>query len=135
MLEWAWAEERLTASRNYWIVTAGSVGGPHAAPVWGLWIDDAVVFSTSPESRKGRNLEGDPRVVVHLESGDEVVILEGAVERISLDDPLADAYDAKYEHRPDPGAPGEVWFRLAPLRAFAWLEQDYSRTATRFEFA
>jgi PPOX class probable F420-dependent enzyme len=134
MLDWSWATERLSASRNYWIVTSGADGSPHAMPVWGLWFDDAVVFGTSAESRKGRNLARDPRVVVHLESGDDVVILEGRVERIALDDAIADAYGAKYEFRPDPGQGGDGWFRLRPSIAYAWREQDYPSSATRFSF-
>ena len=46
-------EERLEAARNYWIGTARSDGRPHAAPVWGLWIDDAVLFSTSSAFAQG----------------------------------------------------------------------------------
>ncbi len=133
MLSWTWAEERLASSRGYWVVSTGSGGAPHAAPVWGLWADGAVVFSTSPESRKGRNLERDPRAVIHLESTDEVVILEGEVVRITLDDALADAYEAKYAFRPEPGADG-LWYRLVPRRGYAWLEEGYPRTATRFDF-
>jgi PPOX class probable F420-dependent enzyme len=131
MLDWSWAEERLEASRNYWVGTVRSDGSPHAAPVWGLWIEGAVVFSTSPESRKGRNLARDPRVVVHLESGDEVVILEGVVETIALEAHMADAYEAKYDYRP--GGEGD-WYALRPRVALAWLESDYPRTATRFSF-
>jgi PPOX class probable F420-dependent enzyme len=132
LLSWDWAQERLSAARNYWIGTTRPDGAPHAAPVWGLWHNGAVVFSTSPESRKGRNLLRDPRVVVHLESGDEVVILEGTVERIDLGEALADAYSAKYAYRPEPHT--GLWFRLPPRVAFAWFETDYPRTATRFEF-
>ena len=132
MLDWSWAEERLATARNYWIVTTGPAGAPHAMPVWGLWADGAVVFSTSPESRKGRNLARNPRVVVHLESGDEVVVLEGTVARVELDGALADAYDAKYGFRPQPGE--GLWYRLGPRIAYAWLERDYPGTATRFAF-
>ena len=131
MLDWEWAVERLDGARNYWICTAGADGGPHAAPVWGLWHGDGVVFSTSPDSAKGKNLARDPRVVVHLESGDEVVILEGTVERITLDDELADAYAAKYDFRPEPSGDG-LWYRVRPSAAYAWTEQDFPRTATRF---
>jgi hypothetical protein len=131
LLDWSWAVERLTKSRNYWIVTAGADGRPLAAPVWGLWLEEALVFGTSPESRKGKNLVRDPRVVVHLESGDEVVILEGSIERASIDHRIADVYKAKYDFRPEPG---EGWFWLRPSVALAWLENDYSKTATRFTF-
>jgi hypothetical protein len=131
LLDWSWAVERLTKSRNYWIVTAGADGRPHAAPVWGLWLNEALVFGTSPESRKGKNLVRDPRVVAHLESGDEVVILEGSIERGPIDDRIADVYKAKYDFRPEPG---EGWFWLRPSVALAWLENDYPKTATRFTF-
>jgi PPOX class probable F420-dependent enzyme len=130
MLDWAWAEERLEASRNYWIVTAGADGAPAAAPVWGVWAGGAVYFGTAPGSRKGRNLARDPRVVVHLESGDEVVILHGEAEIVEVEASVLDAYDAKYGYRP----PSPRLYRLRPDRALAWLEADYPKTATRFDF-
>jgi hypothetical protein len=131
MLPWSWADERLGAARNYWIVTAGTDREPSAAPVWGVWTDGAVHFSTSPLSRKGLNLARDPRVVIHLDSGDEVVILHGEVEQYELEDSIADAYEGKYDYRPEPG---EGWFKLRPRRALAWLEREYPKTATRFDF-
>jgi pyridoxine/pyridoxamine 5'-phosphate oxidase len=135
MLDWAWADERLARSRNYWIVTADEDGRPRALPVWGVWFDDAVVFGTSPRSRKARNLERDPRVVVHLESGDEVVILEGEVETVEPGDEIADAFEQKYDWRPElAGADSAGWYRLRPQRAQAWLERAYPKTATRFDF-
>jgi general stress protein 26 len=130
MFPWSWAEERLEASRNYWIVTASADGEPSAVPVWGVWAAGAVYFGTSPSSRKGRNLARDPRVVVHLESGDEVVILHGEAEVVEVDDSILDAYEAKYGYRP----PSTQLYRLQPARALAWLEADYPRTATRFDF-
>jgi PPOX class probable F420-dependent enzyme len=128
MLAWEWAVELLVAARNYWICTTRADGGPHAAPVWGLWHDDAVVFGTSPESAKGRNLRRDPRIVIHLESGDEVVIVEGTAAEVPFDDAILDAYEAKYDVRL--GARGGYGVR--PSVAYAWLESDYPRTATRF---
>jgi len=133
LLSWSWAQEQLTASRNYWVSTTSPNGAPHAMPVWGLWLDGGVVFSTSPNSRKGRNLARDPRVVVHVESGDEVVILEGEVERISPDDELADVYEEKYAYRPSIDSP-DGWYRLRPRVAYAWTEREFTASATRFVF-
>jgi len=107
-------------------------GSPHAAPVWGLWHDGAIVFSTSPASAKGRHLARDPRVLVHLESGDEVVVVEGEVERIALDEGIAAAYEAKYDYRPEP-SPDGLWLRVRPSAGYAWTEQAFPRTATRFK--
>lgn len=131
MLDWEWAEQRLTSSRNYWITTTGETGAPAAAPVWGVWFDGAVYFGTNPDSRKGRNLARDPRVVIHLESGDEVVILHGEIERGTLPPDALEDYAAKYDYRP---AVTEGWYVLRPRRAVAWVERDYPRTATRFDF-
>jgi hypothetical protein len=132
MLPWRWADERLAAGRNYWIVTTRPDGRPHAMPVWGVWVDGGVHWGSSPSSVKANNIARDPRVVVHVESGDEVVILEGEAEPFVLDERVADAYHAKYEYRP--GGEGG-FFRLRPRVAFAWTERDYPRTATRFDFS
>jgi pyridoxamine 5'-phosphate oxidase-like protein len=131
MLDWSWAEERLATSRNYWIVTAGGDGAPAAAPVWGVWSDGALYFGTNPRSLKGRNLTRDPRVVIHLESGEEVVILRGEIEREDLPEAVVDAYEVKYAFRPPVT---EGWFVLRPRHAVAWIELDYPKTATRFDF-
>lgn len=136
LLPWTWAAERLLAARNYWICTTRPDGRPHAVPVWGLWLDDAVWFSTSAESQKARNLARNPAIVVHLESGDETVILEGEVESERDRERLerfADAYDEKYNYRPDLDADGPVYV-LRPKVAQTWLESDYPRTATRWVF-
>jgi PPOX class probable F420-dependent enzyme len=132
-LPWSWAEERLAEARNYWICTTRADGRPHAAPVWGVWHDGAVWFGTSPTSQKGRNIRRDRRIVVHLESGDETVILEGQVEVVRDAEalgPVLDAYEAKYDHRPPPAG----LYMLRPRIAQTWLESDYARTATRWIF-
>jgi len=131
MLEWSWADERLAAAHNYWIATASAARGPAAKPVWGLWHDGVFVFNTGAESRTALDLGADPRAVVHLESGDEVVVLEGAVEVVEGSSAVSDAYDAKYSFRvPD----GSSWYGLRPRRAYAWRERDYPQSATRFDF-
>jgi hypothetical protein len=71
---------------------------------------------------------------VHLESGDEVVIVEGVAEPRPLDSPLQDLYAAKYDFRPEPEDGGDAWFRVVPRVAYAWTEREYPRTATQFDF-
>jgi Pyridoxamine 5'-phosphate oxidase len=127
MLPFSWAAERLSNAHNYWVVTSG----PAASPVWALWREGALVFSCGPRSRKARAIARDPRVVVHLESGDEVVIVEGEAEAISTDDSIVDEYERKYAFRADKG---EGWYRVAPRRVLAWTEAGYPRDATRFDF-
>lgn len=138
MLSWEWVEQQLTAARSYWVCTTRKDGRPHAMPVWALWFEGELVFSTDPRSVKGRNLARDPRIAVHLESGDDCVILEGMVERFADREALvrfADAYEAKYGFRPDPGSEAHGVYVVRPEVAMAWLEKDFLKTATRWRFA
>jgi len=130
MLPWSWAVERLAVAHNYWVATASAERGPHAMPVWGLWYEDAFVFSTGAESRKARNLAADPRVVVHLESGAEVVIVEGEAEQIEATPEILAEYERKYGWRADPN---EGWYRVGVRRVLAWREADFPRSTTRFD--
>ncbi len=143
MLPWSRVSERMSAARNYWVGTTRPDGRPHVAPVWGVWFDETFYFGTGPRSRKGRNLAENPNVVVHLESGDDVVILEGVAEAIadpdlSLFERITDAYAAKYVN-PETGEPfrpesAEGMFAVRPRVAFAWLERNFPRSATRWLF-
>jgi len=127
MLTWNWAAERLAKAHNYWVAT----NGPHASPVWALWRNGALVFSCSAGSRKGKEIARDPRVVIHLESGDEVVIVEGKAEPFAADDSILDEYERKYAFRADKA---EGWYRVTPHRVLAWTEKGFPRDATRFDF-
>jgi PPOX class probable F420-dependent enzyme len=134
-LDFGWAEGRLAAARNYWVCTTRPDGRPHAMPVWGLWHGGAVVFSTDPDSVKGRNLAASAAITVHLESGDEVVVVEGRAERVTgpdLGESFVDAYEGKYGHRLDPDDPAFGFYRVAPDRVLAWRESDFPTSATRF---
>ena len=134
---WNLADEHLAASRNYWICTTRPDGRPHAMPVWGLWLDGAVWFSTGPTSQKARNLARNPAVVVHLESGDDVVVLEGEAMRMTDPaalEPFARAYAEKYGHQVDPSDETTPVFVVRPRSAYTWTEADYPLTATRWIF-
>jgi general stress protein 26 len=106
-------------------------------PVWGLWHEDTFYFSSSPDSRKARNLASNPHVAVHLESGDEVVIVEGSAEQVTDADllhRLGEDYTAKYEFEVS-FTSGRGLMAVRPRIAYAWTEQDFPATATRFGFA
>jgi general stress protein 26 len=134
--DWESVSERLRASRNYWICSVSPDGYPHALPVWGVWVDNGLYFVTKRASKKGRNLLSNPKVAIHLESGDDVVSFQGIVAEVT--DPrrlahVAASYSEKYNgDQIDPGI--EVVFELLPRLAFTWLERNYHETATRWRF-
>jgi pyridoxine/pyridoxamine 5'-phosphate oxidase len=109
----------------------GRDGRPARLAGMGLWQDGGFLFSCGSRSRKARALAADPRIVVHLESGDEVVVVEGVAEPTTATERDVEAYEAKYDHRP---SAGEGWYRVLPRRALAWREADYPLSATRFDF-
>ena len=78
LLPWSWAQQRLEAARAFWIATSRPDGRPHCRPMWGVWLADGWRFSTGSLAR--HNLVANPQITVHLDSGTEVVIVEGAAK-------------------------------------------------------
>ncbi len=140
LLDWTWAVERLAAAKNYWFHTTRPDGRPHAMPAWGAWVDGAIYFDGSPETRRGRNLAENSSIVVHLESGDEVVIVEG--EAVYQGKPtreiaeqlaaaLAAKYSPTYAPTPDTWDEGGLW-RVRATVAFGWT--SFPKDVTRWRF-
>lgn len=138
MLSWDAVDLQLVQARNYWVGTTRPDGRPHATPVWGLWLDGAFYFGTDRASRKGRNLVASPDLVVHLESGDDVVILEGVAEEVAdpaLRGRVYQAYGEKYGMPPEGGEGSDnVLYTVRPRVAYAWRERDFPTSATRWVF-
>jgi hypothetical protein len=135
LLPWSWAEERLTASHGYWLASTRHDGRPHAAPVWAIWMDGAVWFSTGVRSAKARNLAADPRCTITTESTIEAVIVDGTAARV---DPHPAAVITAYEAKYSMGfPPGEPLYRVEPARAFAFIDEGerFTATATRWTFS
>jgi hypothetical protein len=130
VLDWSYVVERLAQAQNYWIATISPEGNPHVRATWGSFVDGSLYFGGGPKTRWSRNLAANPRVSVHLESATEVVILEGAVGRLTEpDDPrvkrIDDAYEAKYSMRHGP-----PFWTLRPDVVIAWT--SFPKDATRW---
>jgi hypothetical protein len=141
LLDWSTAEQRLVAARNYWVSTASAAAIPHAMPVWGVWLEGRFLFSTGPRTRKARNLMSNSRAVIHLESGAQLVVVEGVARPVS--DPkriesFVSVYNPKYGWNFSAAdlSSGEL-FEVRPRKAYAWLGDegaDFSATGTRWIF-
>lgn len=137
LLSWEYVRQQMVRSRNYWISSTRPDGRPHAMPVWGVWLDDTLYFGNSRASRKAINLFANPAVSAHTESGDEVVILEGIVVEVTdreLLDRITREIAKKYPGMPteaDPD-PGNVTFAVRANAVFAFREQDFPKSATRW---
>jgi len=136
LLPWSWAEERLTASHDYWVATIWPDGRPHVTPVWGVWADGAVWFSCAPRSRKARNLRADPRCSVTTDNALEPVVVVGVAELVAGVEairPFADASIAKYGGDVSLEFYAEnATFRVSPSVVFALTEDDFAGSPTRW---
>jgi hypothetical protein len=120
-LPWSWATALLKEARNYWIATTRADGRPHSRPVWGVWLDTAFYFSTG--SLAAQNLAAHPAITVHLESGNEVVIIEGVAETVgdfSLVERVVSFYNEKYHWDVDPKQLPGPFYAVRPQVAFGW---------------
>jgi PPOX class probable F420-dependent enzyme len=140
LLPWSWATERLTRSHDYWLATTRPDGRPHVMPVWGLWWDDAMWFSSGLRSSKARNLAADTRCAITTDDAQEPVVVQGTAAIVRDLDTIrdfAERVDAKYETDYgadfyDPDVNGT--YRVAPTWAFGLTESDFEGSPTRWDF-
>jgi hypothetical protein len=124
-LPWEWATERLSKARTYWIATTRPTGRPHIRPVWGIWFDNTLYFSTG--SLAAQNLATQSAITVHLESGNEVVIIEGVAQQVnnaSLLEQVVSLYNQKYHWNLDPQHLAGPFYAVQPQVAFGWHFED-----------
>ena len=142
-LPWRWAETRLTNAANYWVATTRPDGRPHCRPVWGVWLDGLLYFSTG--SLMNGSLRANPAIAVHLESADEVVIVEGTAEGVTELDRwrgFVAAYNPKYNWDFDSSTIFGGFWAVRPHVVFGWLSDPsgldggaaFQGTATRWTF-
>jgi PPOX class probable F420-dependent enzyme len=137
LLPWSWAEERLIASRNYWVTSLWPDGRPHSMPVWGAWDGEALWFSSGRRSRKARNLAADPRCVVTTEDANEPVVIEGSAESARERDAIvrvAELMNAKYGGITAEFLAAHATIRVRPRWAFGIAHDDFTGSPTRWVF-
>ena len=141
LLPWSWARERLERSHDYWVATTRPDDRPHVMPVWGVFADDALWFSSSRASRKARNLASNPRCAITTDDAHEPVVIEGAaelVQKVSDIGEFVTRINAKYRthYAIDFFTAAEnACFRVHPSWAFGLTESDFTGSPTRWVFA
>lgn len=138
---WSQVEEKLRQARNYWLCSVRPDGRPHVIPKWGVWVDGSLFFDGSPETRHAKNIVRDPYVNIHLESGDDVIIVEGTARLLpkpasGMGEKISLAYKAKYAavgYAPEPNQ----WdhgglMEVVPAKVLAWT--SFTEDPTKFTF-
>jgi PPOX class probable F420-dependent enzyme len=138
LLPWAWAEDRLARSHDFWLASAGPGGAPHLMPVWAVWMAGALWFSSSNGSRKTRNLRANGRCSLATDNPAEPVVVQGVAEVITDMAELRrllDAENAKYgtDYSIDMLDPaGNTCFKVRPEKVFGLDTADFTGSPTRW---
>jgi len=137
-ITWRHAHNKLAKEKVYWISTASSQGRPHAAPVWGVWKTNEFYFETDPNSVKGKNLSKNQNLVVHVQDGNDTVILEGSAQEEKVAERLNQLrkdYMMKYQYTPDwSNELNQIVFRVEPRIVHAWKAPRMHRSLVKFIF-
>ncbi|MCU1381528.1 MAG: pyridoxamine 5-phosphate oxidase-related FMN-binding protein [Acidobacteria bacterium] len=135
LLAWAWAEERLRTSHNYYLMTVRPDATAHAMPVWGVWVDNRFYFSTGATSVKARNLAANPSCVICTEDAAEAVVVEGTaapMQDAARLTAIAPHYARKYRSFTLDPKMGPI-FEVVPTVVFGLREKTFKNT-TRWIF-
>jgi nitroimidazol reductase NimA-like FMN-containing flavoprotein (pyridoxamine 5'-phosphate oxidase superfamily) len=146
---WREAQQRLEEVNTYWLATVRPNGRPHVVPLLAVWMEGALYFSASPDTRKARNLSRSPHCVLTAENPQLHLVVEGIAEKVS--DPsllqrVAGGYAAKYgwlvevrdgafyaEGAPTAGPPPYEVYRVKPVVVLGF-GTDGTFNATRWQF-
>lgn len=141
LLPWSRASEKLKDATVYWVASTRPNGRPLTVPVWGVWFDETFFLRANPYTRTRRNIDANPEITIHLESGEDAVIFDTTAHEIK--DPeykqkVVDAFDEKYNF-PQPNA---IFYACKPEAAQAQLchgvgedaANEYRATGTKYKW-
>lgn len=140
-LNWNELSASLAPARNYWLCTSNRDGSPHAIPVWGAVVETDLYLFSETNTIKVHNVAYDPRVVIHLQSAENVVIVHGDLENMGppSENPLVvEALAAKYDNPSDasylPVSDSSlvVIYALRPRRALTWSLSTFDQSQRRW---
>ena len=141
LIPWAEAERRLTVAHDYWCATVRPDGAPHVMPVWGVWLDGEVWFSSGLRSRKARNLAAEPRCTVTTDDAANPVVVHGTARQVrdavgigaflvAMNRKYAAGMTTEFL---DPDVNGT--FAVRPAGVFALSHDDFTGSPTRWTFS
>lgn len=163
-LDWAPFAERLAAGftqapgtggpnrHTCWLATIDADGRPHVTGIGALWTEGSFWFETGGTTRKGRNLERDPRCTLSVALEEMDLVVEGraavvrdpAVVAKRAEEWAADGWPCEVDgsgtaltapfSAPSAGSPPWLVYRLTIEEATV-LSIEEPGGATRFTFA
>lgn len=96
---WRAIEARFGRESEIWLSTVRYDGRPHLVPVWFVYLDGKIYFSTGTETQKWSNLLSNQSVALSLADPNKVVVIEGEGHAVGhqVTQELAEHFYNKYE--------------------------------------
>ena len=137
LISWAETERRLTVSHEYWCATVWPDGRPHLMPVWAVWGEGALWFSSGRRSRKARNLAADPRCSLATDDALHPTVVDGVAERV-VDTGRIEVFRTALNTKYDAGLPADfldpgvnATYAVHPRRVIVLTEDDVAGIFSR----
>lgn len=147
---WKEAAEHLKKAPQYWLATVDPDGQPHVMPVFGVWVNGTLYFTSSPKARKAKNIEQNSHCTMSVSVDEYDLMVEGDAVRITDEGTMkqvAEAYAAKYDWpitprdgaydapygAPTAGPPPYQLYEVRITKAFGFHTAE-PHTATRWLF-
>jgi hypothetical protein len=128
-------DEFLTRERTCRVATLGP-DGPHATPLWFLWVDGVVWLYSITRSQRWTDLQRDPRIGIVVDAGQEYLELRG-VEITGTVDVVGEVPRAGEAHDQLPAIESvfakkyfgsddmfhdqrHAWLRIVPAKISSW---------------
>jgi pyridoxine/pyridoxamine 5'-phosphate oxidase len=152
LIPWSRALTQLESNarmNTWWLSTTRPDGNPHCVIVGAKWVDDKLYFTSSEQTRKSRNLNGNPNCVLSTKVSGLDVVIEGVATRVT-DEGTLERIAARYSEdgwpatvsngaitapysAPSAGPPPWDLYEVTPKTAFL-LATAEPYGATRFRF-
>ncbi len=149
--DWDQTRRTLEDAELFWIATVRADGRPHATPLVGVWLDDAIYFATGFGEQKAVNLRTNQNVILMTgcndwERGLDVVVEGEAAQVIdeSLLKRLAAAWETKWDgrwryevheggFRNEANADAILVLSVKPTKVLAFAKGTFGQTRHRFK--
>lgn len=152
LTSWEKAVEQLSESEKFWLATVDPDGHPHVVPLFSVWFEGCLYFTSNPNVRKSRDLAQNPHCVMTTAGKTLDLVIEGEAVKITDDELLkrvAEVYKAKYgwpltveNHAytapyaaPAAGKSPYELYQVRPTKAFAMGSNEPPYGATRWRFS
>jgi len=118
------------------LATIGLDGAPHVAPLWFVWLDDAIYLSTRQGSTTWENAERDARVALVIDRGREWieqsgVQVQGRALLMPAEHPDMRASMSAWHEKYRPLFAGDGFERFVEAKEIEW--EEYHKQVTPWE--